>query len=62
MLKLLGVVIVIGSIGPLGVGVAGIALSAWGRDWGGLALSTLALAVGMALADGGRYLWRRGAE
>ena len=38
------------------VGVAGIALSAWSRDWQGLAVSALVSDLGMVGADGGRYL------
>ena len=56
MRKLLGLALVLCSISALGVGVAGIALGAWERDWRGLGLSALVLALGMGLADAGRHL------
>jgi hypothetical protein len=62
MLKLLGIALVLLSIGALGVGIAGIAVNAWDRDWRGLAMSAVVLALGMAFADSGRYLVFRHAE
>ncbi len=56
MLKLLGLALVLCSASALGVGIAGIALGAWERDWRGLALSAVVLALGMVLADSGRCL------
>jgi hypothetical protein len=62
MLRPLGLALVLLSIGALGAGIAGIALNAWDRDWHGLALSAVVLALGMAFADGGRNLMSRPAE
>jgi hypothetical protein len=58
MLKLLGLIIILLSVSPLGIGVVGIAVNAWGHDWRGFGLSALLLLFGMVLADGGRYLVR----
>ncbi len=62
MTKLLGVVIVLVGIPALGVGIAGIALGSWSRDWRGIVLSALVLALGMIFVESGRHLMFRRAE
>ena len=59
MTKLLGVVVVLFGIPALGMGIAGIALGGWNRDWRGIALSAMVLALGMILVDTGRHLMFR---